>query len=132
MALNLGVTDAKAEIDGMWVDFPFNPSIKLKIARFMNHAHEQALKRLRKPYEGFGKTMTDAQQTHIFLEALAETVLLDWKGVKEGSKVVKYTPEEGFKALNDPAYRDFKEFVVSASADMNTFRKERVEAAGKP
>jgi len=132
MALNLSVTDTKAEIEGTWVPFPLVPSIKVKIARFMNAAHEKALKDLRKPYASYGKTLTEEQEREIFIKSLAEAVLLDWSGVMEGDKEVPYSTEEAIKVLSDPEARDFREFVVVTANDLNTFRRERIETAGKP
>lgn len=132
MALNIGVTDTKAEIDGIWVPFPLNPEIEVKIARFMNHAHEKALKRLRQPYTSYGKALTEAQERRIFIESLAEAVLLDWKGIKDGEQEIAYSKEEAMRILSLDEARDFRDFIATVSSDMDTFRKERIAAEGKP
>lgn len=132
MALNIGVTDPKAELDGVWVDYPLNPDIKLKIARFMNAHHEKTLKRLRKPYTTYNKSPSDEQERKIFIESIAEAILLDWKGIEEDGKQIKYSKDEAVRIMSMDEARDFRDFIASVSAEMETFRKERVAESGKP
>jgi hypothetical protein len=98
----------------------------------MNHHHEKTLKKLRKPYSGYNKALTDEQERRIFIESLAEAVLLDWRGIREGDTEVVYSKEEAMRLLGLDEARDFRDFVVAVSADLNTFRAERIEEAGKP
>lgn len=132
MALNIGVTDSKAELDGAWVTFPLVTDIEVKIARFMNPHHENVLKKLRKPYTDYKRQPSDEQANKILIESISEAVLLDWKGVKEDDKDVKYSKDEAIRILSMPEARDFLDFIVQASSDLNTYRKERIEESGKP
>lgn len=131
MSLNLSVTDANAETDGVWVSFPLVDGIEIKVARFGNKNHEKALKRLRKPFTAYNKEPSDEQAERITIESLVEAVLLDWRGVMEGDEELPYSKETAMRVLSMPEARDFLDFVVKAAIDLDTFRKERTQEMGK-
>lgn len=132
MAFNISVTDAGAELDGIWIPYPLVDGIEVKIARFGNKNHEKSLKRLRKPFTAYNKEPSDEQAERITLESLVDAVLLDWRGIKDGDSDVEYSKDVAMQILADPSARDFLDFIVKASTDINTFRKERIAEAGKP
>jgi len=46
----------------------------------------------------------------------ADSLLLDWEGVTEGGKKLKYTPDAAFDLLVE--YDDFAQFVIASAIDV--------------
>lgn len=92
---------------------------------------QRALSRLQKPHRRKMEKgeMDPADSRKLLIQALAEAILLDWKGVKNSAgEDVAYSVKSAITALtNDPAFR---EFVMEFSAEMENFRKEEAEYEG--
>lgn len=58
----------------------------------------------------------------IMAEAAVGTILLDWKGLKEGGEVLEYSPKEAKRLLQDPAYEDFYKLVFDFANEVENFR----------
>lgn len=110
---------------GVWRDL--NES-KFLIASSASLKFVRTLTRLQKPHRRKidRNEMDPGEMQNILIQAISESVLLDWKGVKnrEGAEV-EYTPERGRQALkNNPAFR---EFVMEVSSDLGNFQAEERE-----
>lgn len=134
-SINRFRTDKRKETGGVWV--PFEAGISLLIARMPNTNFEQKVRELAAPHMEATRsdTISDELNVSITREAVAHTVLLDWKGVtesdEEGSPDVPYTPELGVKYFNDDELGDFYRFVVTSGRNSEQYRKEQMVAAVK-
>jgi hypothetical protein len=65
-------------------------------------------------------------------QLIAETILIDWKGVKDqDGKEVKYTPEIGAQVLANPEMGDFLELVQTCAENEEAYRKAVLEKVGE-
>lgn len=101
---------------GKWFDV--GNGARLKVAKGGNERHENALKRLRRPYRNMRNIPDDVIDT-ITIKAMAEAILIDWEGIEEGGKAVKCTPDKRLEYLT--AYPDFKEQVANISMNFKNF-----------
>ena len=115
-------TDQVKERDGVWVDF-FGGS-KLKLASTDSPIYKARLAKLAKQY----KLQLDADNDdsydlvqEITAQAMADTIILDWKGISMGGQEnAPYTTKLGKTALLRSS--KFKTFVEEASADHLNFK----------
>ena len=124
-------TDKELEDDGKWFDIGDGASVR--VARFGNDAHRKLLLRLREPYKALllrGGEIPDDVNESIIVESMAQTILLDWKGMldQDGNEL-KYDVEAGRTAFN--LYKDFLELVSQLSLNATNFRTEVQEAIVK-
>ena len=124
-------TDASAEEEGVWVDI--GEGAALKIARFGNKRHEQVLDRLRKPYRNIlrtgGEIPKDRAET-IVIEAMAEALLLDWRGLEDDDgKAIAHDKDTAVGLLTD--LKDFRNQVAAIAMEAETYRASALEAAAK-
>jgi len=101
---------------GKWFDV--GQGARLKVAKGGNERHENALKRLRRPYRSM-RNIPDDVIENITIQAMAETILLDWEGVEESGEPVKSTVEKRVEYLT--TYPDFKEQVANISMNFRNF-----------
>jgi len=64
-------------------------------------------------------------------EAIHEAILLDWDGLSEGGKPVKFDKDLAKKLLTDPDYRPFFDAVVLAATIVENGRGELAEELEK-
>jgi len=119
-------TDEHKEVDGTWM--PLDATTRIKIARIGNAKYTACVKRLSAPYLKPGVRTTDIPDdvwTGITLEAMAETILVDWDGVVDNNNdPVPYSKAAALTALKD--LKDFKLLVAGAADSMETFRMARL------
>lgn len=121
-------TDTTLEENGVWVDM--GDGCQVLVARNGNKKHREAIQRLRRPYKTFdasGRPLPDDVAQRITVEAMAEAILLGWRGLKEAGREVPYTTETARRVLNE--YRDFRDQVSYLAVNMETFRAQSLEAA---
>lgn len=126
MDLNAYRTDRAAEEEGVWVSLDGQTSVR--VARSNSKRFAEALKKYRKPHLQAIRsgTLSEDQADAIIVAAVAEAVLLDWKGLKEDGKDVPATLENRIRVLTE--YRDFRNVVAELAADMANFRTSEIEA----
>ena len=75
--------------------------------------------------------MTADDRIEVLAKCLADSILLDWKGITDmEGKNLKYTTEMAYKALKFDL--DLREFVADQADISENFRADEVEeAAGK-
>lgn len=61
----------------------------------------------------------------VVIETMAETILLDWRGVEDDGKPLPCTPENKRKLL---AIRELRDWISGQSAEVENFRKEALAA----
>lgn len=131
MDLNTFKTDVKKSDEGVWC--PVDTTTDIKIARYGNRTFQRALKRVMKPHKVMidRGTLDDDMADKLLVEAMAEGILIDWRGMTENGAPLEYTKSEAIKVLLNKELRDFRELVVSLSQDMQLFRDEEIEEAEK-
>lgn len=120
-----------AELNGTWKTFM---GAQFLIARSGN--------------KNFNKALTDGYTTHaevldkkdeaadkvaekILNEAIANTLILDWKGVAYQGKEVKYTRQNAIELLSKPELRDFRLALLSMADDVENFLLKHEEEQTK-
>lgn len=131
MDLNTFKTNAEKSDEGVWC--PVDASTDIKIARYGNRTFQRALKRVMKPHKVMidRGTLDDDTADALLVEAMAEGILIDWRGMTQAGEPLEYTKSAAIKVLLDKNLRDFRELVVSLSQDMQLFRDEEIEEAEK-
>lgn len=121
-------TDENLEETGVWVDIDGTPDgTQLLVARLYNDNFNDLFDRKTKAHRSRiqrGK-FPIAKQREIMRECMAETVLLDWKNLKDDAG--KNIPYSRAKATEFLALRDFNELVTEIASTMETFRAEEKE-----
>jgi hypothetical protein len=122
-------TDEESETDGVWVTL--DSSSRIKVARQGNPNYRALFQKRLAPYRSAVRQGTLDEETAetLLCEVMAETILLDWEGIEEGGTVVAYSKKEAVRWLS--SYKDFKELVTSISEEMEVFRLQEDDDAGK-
>lgn len=119
--LNSLETNKSAEKDGVWIDYL--DGSKLKIARIGNQGYKAFMttkyKQNRMAIDRNDRGADEIAEK-IQLEALANHILVDWKGIEFDGKDQKYTPEFGLKVLKEIA--DFRKDVENYASDSTLYR----------
>ena len=130
-------TDLEASKDGVWHRIDEETQIKVAKARnenFKKRAYELFNENKIEMFSRTGK-FTDLDERKLMSQLIAETILLDWRGVKDqDGKEVKYTPEIGAQVLANPEMGDFLELVQTCAENEEAYRKavlEKVEEQAK-
>ena len=133
MDLNRFKADTALEDDGVCITVDAASGCRLKIARIGNRRYREAMARRLKPYRRALRagTLEDPVTERITAEVLAETVLLDWRGLERGGSAVAYSREAAAAILSDPAYKDFRDLVVELASDQEAYRERDLEDAEK-
>ena len=117
-------TDRDKEKDGVWEDLGDGCSVL--VARYGNQAMVNAYRRyprvLRQRLES-GQVDDDKSST-IMAKVMADTILLDWKGLKEDGKEVPYSKEECVRVLTD--YPDVRLMIFEISNEAQLYHDESV------
>lgn len=129
-------TDPKAETEGRW--FPYAGGHVL-LARQFNKNHSKRFLALLEQNKAALDLKDDAADTlaeHLQAQALAEHVLLGWKGFtrpagpgKDAPQVpLEFTPENALRAL---LLRDFRKGILALSEDYTNYRVKEDEDDAK-
>ena len=131
MDLRKFASNATKEREGVWIDL--DETTKVKIARMDNPAFKKAMQRELGPYKQAVRsgTLSEQQSEKIMAKVLAETILVDWKGMTEEGKELAYSVDEAQRILSAPHLQDFRKMVVSFSEDAALFREAELEDAEK-
>ena len=128
MAFTIGKFDTNKQESGVWMEYGGSDFL----VAYTGTRFTKTLNRLRKPYEKQIQRNTIDPETlsGLYQTAIAETVLLDWKGVfdMEGNEV-PYSVEMAKEALSgDP---EFMSWVTEVSTEIGNYEKEAKEARTK-
>lgn len=114
---------------GVWAEFDGSSFL---IAHISNMKFQRALARLQQPHRRKIEAGTLDPQTNknVLCQAMAEGILLDWKGV--GSVAAKdevpYTIENAVTALKKST--ELRDFVSDFALNLSNFRQVEVEDLG--
>jgi hypothetical protein len=121
-------TNKSAEEDGIWVDVDGNGT-KIKVARINNARYKKYFQKITKPYKRQIRNGTLAEELaeKLLVDALANTILLDWQGFTKEGTDFPYSVDNARVFLQESA--DFRDFVSDAANEMENFRAEELEEA---
>ncbi|HBL31851.1 MAG TPA: hypothetical protein DD490_33935 [Acidobacteria bacterium] len=121
-------TNKAAEEDGVWVDVDGNGT-KIKVARINNPRYKKHFQKITKPYKRQIRngTLSEDLAEKLLVDALASTILLDWKGFTKGGEPFPYSVDNARQFLGESA--DFRDFVSDAANEMENYRAEELEEA---
>ena len=121
-------TNKSAEEEGIWVDVDGNGT-RVKVARINNARYKKYFQKITKPYKRQIRNGTLAEELaeKLLVDALANTILLDWKGFTKGGEDFPYSTDNARSFLQESA--DFRDFVSDAANEMENFRAEELEEA---
>jgi len=123
MKLNIVATDQKAENEGVWVTYPHNEEIQIKIVRFNSKPVQKKFEQL---YKLNRKALRSKKaQLEVMHQVIAENVLKDWKGLEmEDGKPFKHSLENAKKLVSEEAYHDFVDWIIEESQNMYNFSED--------
>ena len=117
-------TDKDKEKDGVWEDLGDGCSVL--VARYGNQAMVNAYRRyprvLRQRLES--GQIDDDKSANVMAKVMADTILLDWKGLKEDGKEVAYSKEECVRILTE--YPDIRSMIFEISNEAQLYHDESV------
>lgn len=123
MNLNIPQTDTKKAKEGTWIEYLNEVSIK--VARSDNDGYVKALNTAVKEYGKKISEMDDEFANSLICGIIAEHILLDWKGLKDGDgNDIPYSVEFATELLMDESYDHFYDFVVLQSKRNQNFYTE--------
>ena len=127
MDLDRFQTNEAAETEGVWVDL--SDTARVKVARLNNPRYQAHVQAAMKPYRHQVRagTLPDSVLEKITIEAMASTILLDWKGVTRAGKELKYSSKAATEALTE--LRDFRECIAEIAQSAEMYRQQAVEDA---
>lgn len=116
-------TDSNLEENGIWVQL--DKSSKIKVARMGNKKSQEMATKLQRSAKLVNKYSLENIGEDDLVNIIAETVLLDWEGVKLKGQDLPYSKANAKKMLQE--YKDFKSLVIELATEMETFRKVEIE-----
>lgn len=120
------LTDQVKEEEGVWVDIDIDAQIK--VARLFNDRFTRMMAAARRPY-GRKVEQDTTLQEKLLVEVMAECILLDWKGLTEDGKELKFSKKRGLELMQQS--RDFRNIVTQAATDAANFHADEVEEDAK-
>ena len=124
MDLSKTKLDDKAEREGIWIDY--DEETAFLVARWMNPDHKAFIQRAVKPYirkHRRGDIPQDVSE-RIEAQAMAECILLGWKGLKNAGQDIPFSKGEALKLLSDPAQSWLYSWVQEEAMDMASYQVE--------
>jgi len=122
-------TDPEKENTGVWVKYA--SGFEVKIARLNSKKYKEFMLRIGKDrarsFEN--KTMDPDEADNIMREAIAETILLDWRNMYDNGKPVPFSKELALEIMKK-SYDFYKE-LFHLCQERELFLKDNEEAAGK-
>ena len=124
-----GFTDPNLEQDG--VEVQLSEDAFITVRRSNNDKFKKLLTRLRKPHEQRIQrgTMDQKVLDGLTRKAVAQEVLIGWRGIKLDGKTVKYSPEKAEEMMTK--FEDFQEDILTAANTRETFRRQVAEENAK-
>lgn len=127
LQLNIKSVDLDAAAGGVWVDY--DDGISFRIARANHPAYRNAVKRMHKQHKRQidNGTMSDELSEKLLAELMAQHILVDWKGLKNGGKAFQYSVENATSFLQAPQYEEIRDWIMAQANDIENYRSEGVK-----
>lgn len=122
-------TNKQAEVDGIWEDM--GGGCKVLIARIGNENYSKTFRKISKPYQNAIRrgTLGNEKAEELLIQAMADSIVLDWQGLEEDGKVVKYSKEECVRVLKE--YKDFRDHINDLAGSIALFKLQADEESEK-
>ena len=122
-------SDINLRNEGVWINLSATESIKVRA--FNCPKHVETLKKLTKPYKSQieRKVLDDEILEDLHMKALAQSILIDWKGIKdEKGKDLECNFQNVYDLLTNETMIDLKAEVIFLAKERQTFvAEEEVE-----
>lgn len=123
-------TNHTSEIEGVLLDFGNGEKIRLARAGGSNKNFLRAAERLQRKCAGEVRNRTEAEAARLLAEVYADSVVLDWEGVKDAEgKDLPFSRENVIKLLSD--LPEFFAEVRARAEGLALFRDEALETDSK-
>ena len=121
-------TNKSMEEEGVWVDVDGNGT-KIKVARVNNPRYKKYFQKITKPYKRQIRsgTLSEDLAEKLLVDALANTILLDWQGFTKDGESFPYSVDNARAFLAESP--DFRDFVSDAANEMENYRTAELEEA---
>lgn len=124
--------NSAAAAEGRWIDgIPRAPGLRLRVRGLSSPkavtCRRQKERQVEKKDRERGGGFKPEVEQRITREVLAEAILLEWDGLKEGGKPVAYSAERARQLLLDPDYDEFAGAVTWAASVVDTDNEEVAE-----
>ena len=119
--------DEVKELDGVWAYFDVEETQGVLVARAFNDKFTRAFRKLPRGLQAAAKmqTISRGADKKVWYKLLSETVLLDWKGISDEGKVLKYSTEAAAAMMMK--YKDFAAFVWEVAGEEHLYNEEQAE-----
>lgn len=115
--------DPSAKSEGVWVDFGGGAAFKL--ASFDNPAFTEAFRKAIKPYQDLGRKVPEDEQIEIMCQAMADHIVLDWRGVYDGDKELKYSRDAAYRLLKELEW--IRNRIINEARDLENFKAQQAK-----
>jgi len=124
LKLNLRGTDLDKATAGVWIEY--EEGISFRIARANTPGYRDALKKMTRQHKRQIEqgTLSDAKSDRLMAELMADWILLDWKGMKNGKEDFPYSRENARAFLSAEQYADIKEWIMQQALEAENYRAE--------
>ncbi len=121
------VTDEVKELEGVWVYFDVEETQGLLIARAWNENFMKAFRKFPRGFQTRARmgTISKKKDKEVWHGLLADAILLNWKGVSDEGKVLKYDKKVVVEQLNK--YKGLVSFVWEAACEESLYHAEQEE-----
>lgn len=115
-------------VNGSWAEFQGG---KFLIAHTSNISFQREFQRLQHPYrKQINRGTLDPKiSNEIMCKAMAHSLLLDWNNVNSDNQPLPYSKDAAYAVLLQN--EELREFVQEYSLNLDNFRKEEIQEAGK-
>ena len=123
------LTDKDAEISGIEKDF--GDGCFIRIARIGNAEYKKYFQKLTKPHQKAIRrgVLSDEIADKLLIDAMANKIVLGWRGMTEDGTPVQYSVEKCIQILTE--YPDLKDQIQEIANEMESFRVEEDEELEK-
>ncbi len=119
--------DKTAKQDGVWIEMGGDAAFL--IASFDNPSFTDAFRKATKPYNDLGKTIGEDDQLEIMARTMSQFVVLDWRGVFDGEKELKYSQDNAYRLLKELEWIRSK--LITEAQNLENFKaKAKADTEG--
>lgn len=141
-SINSIKTDTVAEVDGVWDRYP-GTDIEFKIARMDNPEYAAELRQLRRDNAELvaalqqGDEGLNEELENLVAMAVSRRIVRDWRNLEDApdggeTAPVPYSPDQCYKYLRDPGYRDLYDWIITRARTKSRYMRANMEkTAGK-
>lgn len=122
MKLNIPALDISAANNGR--SFEYMNGVSFTLARYGNPAHAKGLRAILSKYDGKDDAENLSQEV---AELIADTILLGWEGLTDGSEddlPIPYSRDVAVELMTAEEYTHLQGWVERTSKDMANFYQE--------